>query len=646
LREFGYVVALWVFLSGSLVFGGCDSCGGDSTVPFKRKVSPTEEKKKTADESPPSIDPSEETETALTQTFAQETREVVIGEAQIEIDEGSIRAMLGFDLDADGDQDALLVVTNVEEHLVLLKAERTTEGFDTPEVVSILWSSIPNCQVAASTIQNLGSSYAEISATFSCNAAQQQVNAIKEETSEAEPLKSLPRPVAQPNRKPSEREMWIVTLEPVPRLFERIALLPDSENHAPEKIAFQLTSRDLDSDGHDDIEMAIAITSPDSGEKNTLSMSWLNRPGGLARDRSQPESLLLSVADRARNALKKDPAVALKRTERVQQIYNALCRQSGVSKLIVNGVAGFDCAASTALGSASAIRVAALAKRQNIVQALETYRALDSPSLKVSLRDRKLADEAIRSVPSVANVVWQQGPEHRRPSGSQVRLSSIAFVDENTLLLRGAQPRYYHIDDQSFSDVDPGVGRVLVEDNSQRFAVAAIVHSCLGYHLRIVTASQAEAGITTGPAVSEPLIERRPVRSGTPCSSTPEDIENGFSGYLVLAWTPQGIGVAKDAMLLLSAVDDKAKPIRETVAIKDAKTLYAPLSPGASAPNGHIYGAITRIGILVQRVLPSPKALLIRPPGWMVQEASDVAVSPSGRKVAYLDSGRVRIGKW
>jgi hypothetical protein len=392
--------------------------------------------------------------------------------------------------------------------------------------------------------------------------------------------------------------------------------------------------------------MAIAITSPDSGEKNTVSMSWLNRPSGLARDRSQPEGLLLSLADRARNALKKDPDAALKRIERVQQLYNALCRQGEVSKLLVNGVAGFNCAASTALGRASAVRVAALAKKQNILQALESYRALDSSSLKVSARDRKLADKAIQSIPSVANVAWQQGPEHHRPTAPPVRLSSIAFVDENTLLLRGAQPRHYRIDDQSVADVDPTAGRVLVEDNSQWFAVVSIAHSCLGYHLRIVSASQAEAGITTGPAVSEPLIEKQPVRTGTACSSTPAEIENGFGGYRVLGWTPQGIVVATESKLLLVAVDEQAQPVEETVAITDAKPLSAPLLPGASSPSGHIYGAITSIGILLQRVLPSPKTLLIRPPEWNAQEASDVAVSPSGRRVAYLDSGRVHIGKW
>ncbi len=285
-------------------------------------------------------------------------------------------------------------------------------------------------------------------------------------------------------------------------------------------------------------------------------------------------------------------------------------------------------------------------KKQNIVQALESYRALDSPSLKVSGRDRKLADQAIQSIPSGANVVWQQGPVHRRPTGPEVRLSSIAFVDENTLLLRGAQPRLYRIDDQSFADVDPATGRVLVEDNSQRFAVVSIVQSCLGYHLRIVSASQAQAGITSGPAVSEPLIEKRPARPGTACSNTPAEIENGFSGYRVLGWTVQGIVVAAESKLLLVALDEQAQPIRETLAITDAKALSAPLPPGASSPNGHIYTAITPIGILLQRVLPSTKTLLVRPPEWNAQEASDVAVSPSGRKVAYLRAGRVYIGKW
>lgn len=636
---------LCVLLSGLLLLSGCDACNGDSTVPFKRKASSVEKKKKEAEKTPPSVDPAEEGETALTKSFAQETREVVIGGVPLIIEEGSIRAVLGFDLDTDGDQDALLVATNVEDNLVLLKAERTNDGYDTPLTIATLWSSIPNCHVASSTIQNLGSSYAEISANFGCETTQQVANLSQGKTSEdksPEPTTS----VEQPIQRPSQRELWIASLESVPRLFERIALLPDDEDRSPEKIDFQLTSRDLDSDGHDDIEMAIAITNPDNGEKNTVSMSWLNRPGGLARDRSQPEGLLLSLADRARNALSKNPDAALKKVERVQQLYDALCRQGKVSRLVINGVVGFDCVASTALGRASAVGVAAYAKKQNIVQALDSYSALDRSSLKVSARDRKLADKAIESIPSVEHVVWQQGPDHRGATEPTVRLSSIAFVDENTLLLRGPQPRFYHIDDQSVSDAEPNAGSVLIEDSSRRFVVVAIVRSCTGYHLRIVSASQAEAGITSGPAVSEPLIEKRPTRPGASCSKTPIEIEDDFGGYHVLGWTPQGIVVAAESRILLVAVDEQAQPIQATVAVTDAKALSAPIIPGASSPNGHIYGAITPIGVLIQRVLPSPKTLMIRPEQWNEQETSDVAISPSGRKVAYLRAGRVQIGKW
>ncbi len=49
----GRVHTFCVLLSGLLFLSGCDACSGDSTVPFKRKVSSAEKKKKEKGENAP-----------------------------------------------------------------------------------------------------------------------------------------------------------------------------------------------------------------------------------------------------------------------------------------------------------------------------------------------------------------------------------------------------------------------------------------------------------------------------------------------------------------------------------------------------------------------------------------------------------------
>ncbi|MBN1652462.1 MAG: hypothetical protein JXA30_01665 [Deltaproteobacteria bacterium] len=633
-----------------MFLGSCDSCGGDTTVPFKREVSSKKmqkgEPENKAEMAAASTDPSRLLETASARSYPQDTREVTLGEARLETPDGSIRAVFGFDLDSDGDEDALLVATDSEGNLILRKAERSTGGFQAVDDRLKLWPAVASCQTDSVTIGQLGASYAEISATFGCEAWNQEVGDSESRETIDKQRELQQAAAAQLARGVAQRAFWIITLEAAPRLLEHVALRQPDETRAPDKIDLRFSSRDLDSDGHDDVEMTIDLSREDEGEKNTVLFSWLNRPSGLARDLSQPEGLFLSLADQARNMLNKNPDGALKRAERVQEVYDALCRQGGASRLLISGVSGFDCDGSTALGRAKAVALAAWARKGDVMRALATYRSLKNASLQLSSRDRKLVDTALKSIPSATQVIWQLGPEHRPQAGPEVRLPSVAFVDENTLLLRGSTPRFFNLEEQSLTEGEPGTAHTLIEDHSRRFAVVSLAQSCLGYHLRIVNASQARAGVYTGPAVSEPLIESRSALPGTACSTSPVEIHNGDSDYRVLGWNPQGIVVTEGTRLLLVRVDEDAQPSGESVNITDPRALAAPLSPGASTPDGRTYGVITPIGIVLQSVLPSPKTSLLRPPEWKAEETSDLALAPSGRKLAFIAASRVYIGKW
>jgi hypothetical protein len=47
------------------------------------------------------------------------------------------------------------------------------------------------------------------------------------------------------------------------------------------------------------------------------------------------------------------------------------------------------------------------------------------------------------------------------------------------------------------------------------------------------------------------------------------------------------------------------------------------------------------MGIVIREVFPSPRTHLIRTPEWNAKELGDLAVSPSGKKIAFLRNGRV-----
>jgi hypothetical protein len=73
------------------------------------------------------------------------------------------------------------------------------------------------------------------------------------------------------------------------------------------------------------------------------------------------------------------------------------------------------------------------------------------------------------------------------------------------------------------------------------------------------------------------------------------------------------------------------------VALPSETPLPAPLAAGAAAPDGARYAELTPFGILVFERHAAPPALL-RPDGFLsvAGAAQDVAISPSGRRVAVV----------
>jgi hypothetical protein len=446
----------------------------------------------------------------------------------------------------------------------------------------------------------------------------------------------------QPRQTP-ESLMWLLSLKPAPRLLERMAVLPPGGETAAGRISVTLRPEDADQDGHEDIVIEIAYTPDEGAEPTRVPLRFLNRPGGLARELEQPEKALLRLANRSVVLLKRRPDRALSTAELALSLHAALCREAGAARVVFGNTPGLACGRSNAAGRALAVKSAALAQQGKISASLEAQARLADKAYRTIPRDRHLIEQAQAAIPSVQGIVFTEGPRHQPPTGPPVRLPALAFVGEETLLLRGTNPTRYELSDGSVAPYEGDAGDSLIRDPSDRFAVVDVHRTCEGFHLRIVRASQVVAGIATGSPVSEPLIEKRAPPWGTRCASFPANLRDDDGGYRVLGWPPGGIVVARGAELRRVPLDEEARPVGEPRAIAGGEAPPAPLPPGAATADGRFYALLTPAGIVIHEVHPSPRTLLIRSERWDLKEAGHLAVSPSGKKIAFLHGDRVVI---
>src|SRR6185295_11969163 len=88
---------------------------------------------------------------------------------------------------------------------------------------------------------------------------------------------------------------WLVALAAPPRLRDRIVLLP-ADARAPGDVAIGVRIADVDGDGRDDVRLDVGVTARQGDTPQTVTLTWLDRPAGLARDTHEPEATLREVA--------------------------------------------------------------------------------------------------------------------------------------------------------------------------------------------------------------------------------------------------------------------------------------------------------------------------------------------------------------
>jgi hypothetical protein len=622
---------------------GCEFCKGGEPVPFKKEQATALRREAGADaDARDGAGPDAASfQPQQGPSYPDGSQQVELGDASLEIAEGRALASLEVDLDRDGDQDALLLVSGADQAARLDLSERLPDGLQPPRTVAALATGDDGCRLLSAAIRTIAPAFAVMDGTLACLAG---------------PAPTSTKPAAKPGaQQPADasvadeiqsRVHWIVTLERSPRVLDRLQILPPGPGRAQAEISLGLSAADRDADGHPDIVARVQLVPPGEQDSIGVELVWLDRPGGLARDPNEPERSMARQADRAAWWLERNADKALAAAGRALLLHAALCRESDEARLVNGDAAGLSCGRSPALGRAEAVTCAALAKKGDIPAALEAHARLERRSIRLYPRDRKLAERALEAVTLTSGVTWRQGPNAGPFTGPRARLSGLGFVDEQTLIVRGASPFRYHLSDGSREELGPAQGDLLLRDPSGRYAVVDIERSCEGYHLHIVEAARVVAGVVAGPIVSRPLIRQQLVSGGVGCRSLPANLRADRGGYRVLGWTGQGVVVAgASAGLLLVPLDEQASPAGEPRQLGESERLPGRLQPGAATADGRYLVQASPAGIAVIERFPKRQARLLRPEGWSASEARELAVSPSGNRVALVRAGRIQIAE-
>lgn len=605
-------------LSAGTVGPGC-TCGGETTVPFHAGGEPTLRP----------VDPAATLAPLEASAHTDGTREIDLESSPLRIDAGAIRASALFDFDRDGDRDALIVVLDAPGAAArVLYAER--RGSELAPLVSL--ASRETLAIAGGgrdvACTPSGASLTPLSASL--------VLATIESRCEDE---SAPRLASS----------WVLSADERPRALELFELAGRAEG---EGLAF--AANDRDHDGHDDLEVEVRIATPSIPVTSTLT--WMSRAAGLAREGDQPEPTLSTLSTQARELLRRNPDEAIVAAERAIALRDAICREAERPRLFLGGARGVPCGTSASIGRAYAMRAAALARRLGagapsdaaaVSAALEAYVRLDHHGVSIREGDRALVRESwlrVASVPPARLVVHRAGEASPLGARRAPRLSSLAFLDESRLLVRGADARVLRVEGETLvpdtaADLAARAeSRVLDPDGA--LELVAIERSCEGTVVVIAPASGIVDAVTGGRR--EILVAPRPAPAVATCPTMPEGHRADDDGFVALGWAPSGLVLARGAEVTFLPLDASGAPIGPPAQLDAMTPAPAPLPIGAGVADARGFAMAMPFGIVVvdrteRRIAVFHDEDFAVPQGLSV----DVALSPTLARAAWLCGGAI-----
>ena len=577
-RSSGFVAAVLLLLEGAALHG----CSRSKQVPFGLEESSQEDDSvETEEEATPKF--------PVGETFEANQVEVPIHDAALVLPAGYALSALRLDLDGEEPIDAILV--SAEEQKIEVQAvferglgvtARPIDSFLVPE----------GCEEPVASLQQLSDSLVTVRVTHSCEAGE-RIN------------------------------IWLLAVEPQPRVRERITLLPPNElSRAP--IVAGLMVGDRDEDGYEDVVMNLMVGGMD------LALAWLNRPGGFTRDTSEPETSMKLLANDAWEFFDSDPALASNRARAVLETFLALCRESGYARLGLAGTQGIQCGASSAASRAVAVEVISSIRRGAFVEALELQRWWSAGAMHPTQEERAAVQEAWQRAKASASASWEL-------VHGQSATAALYFADEDQLAIGGATPKLISLSTGEKKSLLSSDTDAAAQSPNGRFAVNGVRVTCVGF--------EAEVGPVRSKRTHRVVIERR--TGTTPCR-TPVDRPASVFEWSVLGWAPQGLLAARGDRLRVVPVDELGKSAGRPIDLRAGSPLPAPVRGAGITPDGSRYVIPHSEGIVVRDWQRGGSGLWLRPLDWdqVPGELRAVAISPSGRRIALQKGNEIRLLTW
>lgn len=600
---------LLVFFA-AITWWGCDSCESGGPVPFGLDSG--------APLSAPPVtrprvehEPSQGVELRV-QDYPEGARSAELDGAPIVIEGAMIRSLGAWDFDRDGDRDALVIAVddNAERRARLWAVRRESESFERPMELRQPRAFSGECAIVRSAIHAMDPSMVRVELTSRCSETGYEL----------------------------EDEVHAIAIGrgPSPRVLERVTLGRKVRDQGGD--SFILRTEDRDADGHADLVVDLSFEPPARDSPVRVSLAFLDRPSGFAREPSEPETTIAALAEQARGALRREPERALDIASGAVAIWEALCHESSRARFDVGGARGVSCGRSQGAGRAIAIMAQAAARTGQPLLAVQAAERLRDASISVRPRDREAVMSALSSL---GGEPWpiHEGPFVTREPEHAARRSIVGFVDENRILVRDSTPRIFDISSGTEeTTTDPAGGALELLAPSAEYRLVGIERRCIGTVL-VIESSSASVATTRKTAL---LAPRRPP-PGAPCPDLNPRFRSDDDGWRVLGWAPQGVLVARDLELRLIPLDLEANPLGEPVILERGAAIPAPIAPGPATSDGRAFVYSAPGGWVVVELAPERQVSFVRAMahGDARGVNVDVAVSPSTRRIAWVADGRV-----
>lgn len=578
-QRWAATLVIWVAI-GTLL--GCTS---KKQVPFGL------EDPEPVDEADSALEQAEPTGTTLVEgtRFQANQVEVPVGEAALVLSTGYALTALELDLDGTEPTEAIVISTDGQEVAAQVATQQGLTVASKP-IASFL---VPDdCSDPAAEIRQLSDSLVVARIEHDCDAGQRT-------------------------------SLWILTIEAQPRVRERITVLPpNAASSAPIEVALTVTDRD--GDRYEDLVANVRI------EERDVPLVWLNRPGGFARDVSEPEATLRLLADDAWAFADSDLDGSAKRAHQVLAAFVAMCRESGSARIGLGGVQGVQCDRSPAAARAVSVATVAAIRRGMFVEALQLQRWWSHGVMQPTAEERALVQDAWKKAKASANASW-------RLVDRESAAADLYFRDADTLVIDGFAPRSVALASGEKRRLSTDEATPPVRNPDGRFAVRDVRVTCAGF--------EAEIGPVGGKRTHRVLIDRRP--GSTPCQ-VPVDRPATVFEWAILGWAPQGLLAASGDRLRIIPLNEDAKAAGRPVDLDPGNPLPAPVRGARITPKGARYVIPHPEGIVVRDWRGGGTGRWLRPADWnaVPGELRAVAISPNGRHVALQKGSEIRIVSW